>query len=313
MLPQQAMSYQTLTQFSVPASQMFADRTSTGAHFLYVTVGTQQDTSQLLVYRLPLTSTSKPTATLSGFSFATGVAVGDTNIVVADNGTEQLDFYFRDGSNTNVLRCSRQYGDAGEGVFAVALHGTDLYTTIGEAERVAEFANGDGHGTPLPCSSESPIFNNGNAISRPSGVVADDNFVYVANFSTITTYSQPFTKEAPTVTIRDGASPVGLAVTKTDLYVTNFYSGRIDDFKLPLSDASTPVVSVRLPKCNGAEVNGFGIALSPAPQTGLQPTRLYATDQCNNIYTYALPLTNTSAPIVDTHTPNVFPQALAVR
>ena len=300
-------------QMNVTAGRMFPD-TAAGEHFLYVTVGTQQDTSQLLVYRLPLTSVSKPVTTISGFSFATGVAVGDTNIVVADNATSQLDFYFKDaGSNPFAFRCSRHYGEPGAGVFAVALHGTNLYTTIGEAERVAEFANGDGQGKPLPCNGESPIFNVGNAISRPSGAVADDRFVYVANFSSITAYAQPFSKEPPAITIPDGASPVEMAVTSTELYVTNYDNGRIDVFKLPLKNSSTPKTSVRLPKCNGNEVNGFGIALSPAPQPGVTPTRLYATDQCNNIYTYTLPLTKTSVPIVDTQTTNVFPQALAVR
>jgi hypothetical protein len=302
-----------LQQASVESS---GQSSSGDTHYLYVTAQNASgplNGSKLFVFALPLTASSKPIATVSGFYYPTGVAVGDTNIVVADNAGGKLLFYYRSGASAYALRCSVTYGPAGTGPFGVALAGTNLFVTDGQTQRVSEFANGDGSGTPLPCSSERPVSNVANGISMPDAVAANDTFVYVGNRSTMTAYAQPFGREAPAVTLPDGADAVNFVLTSSELYVMNYYSARIDEYTLPLTSDSAPIASARLPECSGKEQSGFGLAVYPSPPSGAAATELFATGICHDIYVYHLPLTSGSTPTVETPTPGFYPLAMATR
>ena len=154
-----------------------------------------------------------------------------------------------------------------------------------------------------------------NGISRPADLAVDANFIYVPSESKVFTYAMPLKREAPTASVRPAGSTIGVAVSRSDLYVSTYYNAKVYDYSLPLTSASTPVAVIKFPRCtlsNGFN-KGYGLAVYPPPQAGKPATLLFAADSCNNVFTYSLPLSSGEKPILDTVTTGYFPLYLYAR
>lgn len=271
------------------------DSASASTHFLYVA-----GFNILNVYALPLTAASKPAHTISGFTDAAAVTVGTTNINVLDvqNPAAGLDVFFASGPNKFKKRCSIPYPSSGAS--SIVYHSDALYLVTETPGEVSRFADTESStGTPQPCNGEKPV-NDTNALASPAGVGANGKFVYVADETkkTLGAYPVPLTAGEPAkFSVKLSAIPSGVVASDTDVYVSFAGSGFIEDFKLPLRDTSVPIK---------LQYHVFeqpaGLALFPRP-TVSPPTELFVSDEASGaIYTFKLPITSSSVPLVTTLT-----------
>jgi hypothetical protein len=273
---------------------------TSGAHYLYVASSTfgKTPTSNVYLYKLPLTPTSTPSTEIEGFSEALDVKVGTENINVLDNGAKELVIYYASPSSGEMQRCTRSLGFYGA---ALAIYSTDLLMLPVNPFDLTQYANGDGHGTPMPCNGEAPTTVTGGTLTNTHGVAADDKFVYVSASGELTAYAKPLhSGESPDVTDPCTCFSFDMAVTKTDLFAT--YSdgtNEIADYKLPLTSTTSPT-TVALPACSGMG-GPWGVAVYPLEH----PTELFVTQDCpepttsiDTIYEFTLPLSASSKPAV---------------
>jgi hypothetical protein len=145
---------------------------SATTHFLYAAAF-----DRVNIYTLPLTSTSTPLHHITGFVDAAGVQVGSNNINVIDvqSSANGLVIFFASGANALMKRCSVSFNAA---PFAIDVHDRELYLAFNTLGFVSQFANLPTGGTPGPCTGEKPV-NDGNGLTNPQAVAADNHFVYV--------------------------------------------------------------------------------------------------------------------------------------
>jgi hypothetical protein len=289
-------SQQSLPQQQSSMAVPMARRSSPDTHYLYAA-----DSGAVNLYALPLTDASKPVESITGFRLADSVAVSGSNIIVADEISASIDIFDRSERSGHRLRCSFSVA----GPIAVALHSTSLYVAGNRNTPpgfISKYADGSAEGgvqCPQTVPSPPPPVTDSNGLTTVEGVAADDNYVYVASETSPNTglsllaYPQPLTaNEAPSVTINTSARNIAIAVSDTDLYVTqdaaNGHPSALADYSLPLS--STSAATTITLACSPD-----GVAVYPEAK----PTDLFLS--CNhNIYTYKLPLSSSSTPSVTT-------------
>ena len=286
----QSRAVQPIQIASQPDNPSFA----TATHFLYVASQTAVD-----IYALPLTAASKPVHTISGFSDASGVAVGtaDINVVDLENQSNGINIYYASGTNALKKRCSIAYVAA----YAISYNSNALYVVSPSLDSVARFADLESLSTkPQPCNGEKPVTDS-NGLSTPISVGSDGKFVFVGDNSleTLDVYPIPLISgEAPEFRLHVGNTTSSIVASNTDVYVSSNLGVFIDDFKLPLKNTSVPVKLSKAPL-----EEPYGMALFPRPTTTTIPTEMIVSDEASgDLFVYKLPITAGETPTVTVKT-----------
>lgn len=285
-LPQSRAVAQPMQIASQSDDPSFAGTT----HFLYAASQVALD-----IYKLPLTAASKPVHTISGFSDASGVAVGsaDINVVDLENPTNAINIYYASGTNALKKRCSVAYTAA----YAISYNSSALYVVSPTLMSVARFADVESLSTgPQPCTGETPV-SDSNGLTAPISVASNGKFVFVGDNSQekLDVYPIPLTSgEAPEFSVPIGNTTSSIVASNTDVYVSSNLGVFIDDFKLPLKNTSVPVKLSKAPL-----EEPYGLALFPRPTKTITPTEMIVSDEASgDLLVYKLPITASETPTV---------------
>lgn len=253
------------------------------------------------LYKLPLTTSSLPYATIYGFQDARDVKVENNDLDVADStfGYNALVTFDQVQSTTTVgvsftFDCFVSFQNA----FAEAIHSdhlyvvqqyNDLYPILGSPQYMVEYSE------DTPCSPSYVLAYTSNGLDVPRGVAANDHYIFVANSNgeSIAAFSQPLhTNDSPVTVTPLVPAATNIVANNTALYVISYNNG-LERFALPLTTTSTPTATIPLPPCtNGSapygveDYNGY----------------VYVSDpECGNIYLFKKPVYTNQSPTYTFH------------
>jgi hypothetical protein len=315
-LPQQQSSNAVPMARATPPPTHAPPPPPADGHYLYALQGGAS--SAVYLYSLPLTPNSRSVYSIAdpdpNYPF-NNLFVSEKDILIG--GYSDIFVFYRTGPYAFRSECHI-------GTYIVdgiAESSTSLYVAA-QAGFAGYYLTKYDDGTAQdPCRvGFPPPFYDRNGMYTTDDIAADDSYVYLSNFfpggSSLLAYPQPLTvNTVPSIIINNGAVRNNqIAVTKTDLYVAQQpYSsgpGALLDYSLPLSSSSSPVATITFPDCYAR-----GVAVYPpdddlgAKDHRFVPAAKSKTSEaselfvsCDNyVYTYALPLTNSSTPLVTTY------------